>query len=116
MWHFSFSTKSNIIPEDNDNSDNEVENNSSSSADNNSTSKINDVLCHFENNVRNDFGSTKNEKSSLQVPNSNLKPSISITDVVTIIAPFDGNQYQNVVKWHCDLEDVISLFDLSGLN
>lgn len=40
-----------IIPENNDN---EVKNNSNSSADNNYSSKIKDVHCISENNLRND--------------------------------------------------------------
>lgn len=59
--------KSSIIPEDNDNSEDEVEYNSnnsaesntSSSADNNSDRKINDVQCISENNSSNDSRSSK---------------------------------------------------------
>lgn len=117
--------KSSIIPEDNENSDDEVQNNSNnsaesnacSSADNNSNRKINDAQCISQNNSSNDSRSSKaNQIQQLLFNDSILKPSINITDVAKLIALFDDNKYQNIEKCPCDFEDLISLFYLNDLN
>lgn len=106
-WNFSV-LKSNILHGDNDNSDTETE-----CIENNSVLNNKSIS---ENNVRNDFGTTKNEMAQLLIHDTLFKTSINCNTVKNMITAFENNSYQNIEKWIDNFEDIISLFNLSDLH
>lgn len=65
--------------------------------------------------MRNDSGSFENDEiQKIIVPDSILKPSISLLDIENMTS-FEGSRYQNIEKWICNFENQFFLFNLSDL-
>lgn len=85
----------NIVHKKDSDTNNEILNETTAK---NSSTKINAVPSISDNIARNDFSSTKKEMARLLVPDAMEELSINFSDIKNMIAPFEGNLFQNIEK------------------